>query len=62
MPAETGQRGRQADPQSVLGLLRVLLSDQGVDVGEDVTLSALGVDADTVAANTMTSLLEGGRR
>jgi hypothetical protein len=49
MPAETHQRGRQADAESVLELLRVLLSDQGADAGEDVTLSELGVDADTIA-------------
>lgn len=49
MPAETHQRGRQADAESVLELLRILLSDQGADAGEDVTLSELGVDANTIA-------------
>jgi len=49
MPAETPQQGRTTDAESVLELLRILLSDQGDDVEEDVTLSELGVDADTVA-------------
>ena len=49
MPAETHQRGRQADAESVLDLLRVLLSDEGDETGEDVPLSALGVDADNIA-------------
>ena len=48
MPAEIHQRGRQADAESVLDLLRILLSDQGDDTGEDVTLSELGVDADAI--------------
>jgi len=48
MPAETHQRGRPADAASILELLWVLLLDQGDDTGEDVTLSELGVDADTI--------------
>ena len=50
MPAETHQQGRTTDAESVLELLRILLSDQGDDLGEDVTLSALGVDADPIGS------------
>ena len=49
MPAVTHQRGRQADAASILELLWVLLLDQGDDAGEDVKLSELGVNADTIA-------------
>jgi len=49
MPAETHQQGRTTDAESVLDLLRFLLSDQGDGAGEDVTLSELGVDADSLA-------------
>jgi len=48
MPAETHQRGRQADAASILELLWILLLDQGDGAGEDVTLTGLGVDTDTI--------------
>ena len=50
MPAETHQQGRTTDAEGVLELLRILRGDQGDGVEEDVPLSALGVDADTIGS------------
>jgi len=49
MPAETHQRGRTADTETVTMLLRTLLSDDD-EITEDAVLSDLGVGADDFGA------------
>ena len=46
MPAETHQRGRTADAETISVLLGALLSDD--DVADDTVLSDLGISADDV--------------
>lgn len=44
MPAETHQRGGNADPEEVVVLLFALLGDRVPDAPEEITLASLGVD------------------
>ncbi|MHB1739413.1 MAG: hypothetical protein ACYCXA_08055 [Actinomycetes bacterium] len=64
MPAEIHQRGRQADAESIVEPLRILLSDQGDDAERTVGPKIDPGDLDpsmtlAVAANTMVPLPEG---